>query len=59
MESSMFFFAILANVLNPAPGTHSGTYFTVEVNAVRSFGDGLWTGTRTDGEKIHQKAPRQ
>jgi len=44
MESSMFFLAILANVLNPAPGIHSGTYLTVEVNTVRSFGKGLLTG---------------
>ena len=37
MESSMSFLAILANVLKPAPGNHSGTYLTAEANSVRPF----------------------
>ena len=37
MESSRSFLAILANLLKPAPGNHSGTYLTAEANSVRSF----------------------
>ena len=59
MESSMSFSAILANVLKPAPGNHSGTYLTVEVNIVRSFEKNPLTGTHTHGENIHEKGSRQ
>ena len=38
MESSMSFLAILANVLKPAPGNHSGTYLTAEVK----YDETLW-----------------
>ena len=51
-------FAVLANLLKPAPGNHSGTYFTVGANVVRSSGKNPIDETRTNGEGVHHKGPR-
>ena len=40
MELLMSFLAIFAKVLKPAPGNHSGTYLTADLNNVRSLGYG-------------------